>query len=592
MRKKGKQLLSIVLSTGLMLGTIACSPKGDTGKPSDGQDYGTSATVSDETSNSGDSNSSSDVGEEPVELTYFVGEINGRQETEVIRYIEDKLNIRINFVEYTPDQWAAGMASGDLPDLFQTRAIDGGVNLVDVIDAGVALELSDLVEQYGPNIKQNIPHVLNYMRTYRSNGTGNLYAITPAVPVNNPELENVVTDYSVGFNVRWDYYKEMGYPEIRNEDEFLEMVKQMQEAHPTTADGKPVYGFGGFSDWGLWAYYVPYVFQNGWMNGDINGTLVGADSEIQTMFGEDAEVFKKAMLFLNKANRMGLCDPEMFTMKNADFVGKHANLQYLTVPATWYDVDAKATQKEQGVAEEDLGWRMIPGAFPEMYGDYQSPFGMTERPTVISKNCKHPEEAMKLLDYLASYEGSRLLASGIEGIHWEVIDGQKEYTDESLKRRIDDPAGFRDETGIGMYGNMMGLAGNSKDENGQFLDLGKTDRAVASGLTAADKDFSDYYEVVYPAQAYEKLGHITYYNVEPTHMAKELDSDMEMIRAQCDNYYLTFVAQLVTSASEEEFENNWENGCMELEAMGYTEMMNAYKISVEEAKKELEAMGY
>lgn len=588
-----KKLLGALLCICMVAGTTACGSEGQEGNSASGSDPAGGEqdnNAGQEENAGGESGEAGD--EEPVELTYYMGEVSGRQDAEVIKYIEDKLNIRLNFVEYTPDQWAAGMASGDLPDIFQTRSSDNGVNIVDAIDAGVVLELSDLVEEYGTNIKQNIPHVLDYMRKYRSNGTGNLYGITTGVPINNPEGETVVSDYGVGFLVRWDYYKEMGYPEISSEDEFLDMVKQMQEAHPTTADGKPVYGFGGFQDWGLWSYFVPYVFQNGWMNGNKSGCLTGADSEIQPMFGEDADMFKRAMQFMNKAYRMGLCDPEMFTMKNADFVGKHANLQYLTVPCNWYDTDAKETQKEQGVAETDLGWRMIPGAFPEMYGGYPSPFGMTERPTVISKNCKNPEAAIKLLDYLASYEGSRLLVSGIEGVHWETVDGQKEYKDEVLQRRIDDPAAFRDETGIGVFGNMMGLAGNSKDEEGQFLDLGMTDRAMSAALTPADKDFSEHYGVAYPAQAYELRGNITYYNVEPTNMAKALDSDMEMISTQCDNYYLNFVAKLVTSGSEEEFEQNWTDGCAELDAMGYNEMMAAYIVNVEEAREELKGLGY
>lgn len=528
-------------------------------------------------------------GDEPVELTYSgldlgAGSVN-LEDTEIIDYLEEKLNIKLKFVQYTPDQWAAGMASGDLPDIFQTRTDGSAVRLEEAIDAGIILELSDLVEKYGENIQKNIPHVLDYMRTYRSNGTNELYAISTNVPINNPEGTDVVSDYGVGFLVRWDYYKEMGYPEINNEDEFLDMLKEMQEAHPTTADGKPVYAFGGFTDWALWPYCVPYAFQHGWMDG--TGYLKGADSEIQPMFGEESDIFKRTLEFYNKANRMGLCDPEMFTMKNADYIGKHANLQYLTVPCDWWDAEAIEMQKEQGVAESDTGWRMIPGAFPSMYGGYPSRFGATERVTVISKSCKNPEAAMKLLDYLTSFEGSRLLANGIEGVHWEEGDGKKEYIDEVFKEKMENPTDFMKRTGIGALDNMKGLASNSIDENGQYLDLGKTDKAVAASLGVADKAFAEHYGVDYPAQAYEAETEVVYYNIEPLNMMEPLDSDMQMISTQCENYYMTFIAELINASSEEEFEKLWEEGCAELESMGYNKLIQTIQNNVQVAKEEL-----
>lgn len=563
MKNKGKRWLSAALCVCLIGGLTACGgtegeERGDIGKE--------------------------DAGEEPVELTYRMDSAAALMgDTEVIKYLEEKLNIKLRFVEYTADQWAAGMASGDLPDIFQVSYQT--VPISDFIDAGVVLELTDLVEEYGPNIKQNMPEVLDYMRNYRSNGTGGLYGITTNVPVNNQEGTDVVADYPVGFRVRWDYYKELGYPEITNEDEFLDMLKQMQEAHPTTAEGKPVYAFGGFSDYGLWSYFVPYAFQHGWMNAP--GYLVGPNAEIQTMFGEDGTVFKDAMKFLNKANRMGLCDPEMFTMKSTDFMGRHANLQYLTVPNNWWDTDALNTQREQGVAESDLGWHMIPGAFPEMYGGYPSRLGQMDVPTMISKSCKHPEAAMKFLDYLSSFEGSRLLYSGIEGVHWEEVDGQKEYKDEVLQEKMENLSDFQKKTGIGIFSYSCGLASNAKDENGQYLDLGKTDKAMVASLSEGDKAFAEHYGVAYPAQAYEAQGDITYYNYDPISTMEPLNSDMQMVSTQCETYYMTLVAELVNAASDEEFEEIWVKGCAELDTMGYNELMDTIKNNVEAAKEVL-----
>jgi hypothetical protein len=37
-----------------------------------------------------------------------------------------------------------------------------------------------------------------------------------------------------GYVVRWDYYKELGYPPINNEDDYLSVLQQMHENHPFT----------------------------------------------------------------------------------------------------------------------------------------------------------------------------------------------------------------------------------------------------------------------------------------------------------------------------------------------------------------------
>ena len=38
--------------------------------------------------------------------------------------------------------------------------------------------------------------------------------------------------------------------------------------------------------------------------------------------------------------------------------------------------------------------------------------------TAITKNCKNPEKAMELIDFMNSEEGARLVYSGLEGSHW------------------------------------------------------------------------------------------------------------------------------------------------------------------------------
>src|SRR5690606_21088359 len=48
----------------------------------------------------------------------------------------------------------------------------------------------------------------------------------------------------------------------------------------------------------------------------------------------------------------------------------------------------------------------------------------------ISKDAKNPEIVIKWLDYIyASEEGSRLLQYGVEGLSYEMVNGEPEFTD-------------------------------------------------------------------------------------------------------------------------------------------------------------------
>lgn len=62
--------------------------------------------------------------------------------------------------------------------------------------------------------------------------------------------------------------------------------------------------------------------------------------------------------------------------------------------------------------------------------------------TLISKNCKYPDKAIKLMSFLMSEEGQKLTAFGIEGEHYNISsDGRAEFTEEVKKlMREDYPA--------------------------------------------------------------------------------------------------------------------------------------------------------
>ena len=66
----------------------------------------------------------------------------------------------------------------------------------------------------------------------------------------------------------------------------------------------------------------------------------------------------------------------------------------------------------------------------------------------ITNNCKNPEAAMKLIDFLVSEEGQYLMLWGIEGKHWDMVDGKHVPKPEMVEGFLTDSDKIKLETGV------------------------------------------------------------------------------------------------------------------------------------------------
>lgn len=525
-------------------------------------------------------------GEDVVTLTVRgtdVGIIDGFQENDVMAEVEKRLGVKVEWVSFDAQRDAVALAGGDLPDIMQISAPD----FQTYVDGGHILELDELIEEYGSDIKTNAPQMLEFCKKYASFGNDKTYGLTASNYL-NAEGQSVY-NYGVGFLVRWDYYKELGYPEINSTDDYLNVLAQMQEAHPTTEEGKKVYAMGAWSDWGLWPYIVPYGFSQGYLN-STNSTLLAANGEEVPIFAEDS-VYKEAMKFLNKANSMGLIDPESFVQKQENYVDKAKNLQYLTLTSDWWNADINAVFRQKGI--ENAGYYIIPGSTPHVYENNGSAIAglLADRYLAISSSCEHPEKAMEFLNFMYSEEGNRLFRSGIEGVHWENVDGSPEMKEEVLEQKRTDTE-FARKTGIGLYLNLCGLSDSSKNANGELFDLSKTPKAIAANVTDADKDFCEKYGVSYPGEAFanaEKDGKTSmdFYDVSYASLVEPMSSDLQMIDGKVGEYAVTFTPKLILADDEEEFEEIWAEGLEELEEMGLSTLVDWRLAQVKTAQEKV-----
>lgn len=80
----------------------------------------------------------------------------------------------------------------------------------------------------------------------------------------------------------------------------------------------------------------------------------------------------------------------------------------------------------------------------------------------ITKNCKDPVAAMQFCNFMASEEGQYLTLWGVEGEHWDYVDGKHQPRQEVLDSYRADEVACSRETGIRRY-RMFVKNGTGKD---------------------------------------------------------------------------------------------------------------------------------
>lgn len=458
------------------------------------------------------------------------------------RYIKEKLGIVLEYTNVSTDRLKVMASGGDLPDIVELH--NGDIDVKNLIDAGSLWAMDDWLAENGDNLKEKLPDALKYSKDII--GGGSTYFIPTNVQTENKDLPN--KNGFVGFFTRWDYYKELGYPDVSTEDKYLDVLKQMVDAHPTTADGKKVYALSGWSDWGIWPYMISYPFDMGYTNSGNNQFINNETGEFEDMFTVEDGPLWKALSFYNKAYRMGIMDPEAFTMKNSQYDDKIKNGEVLVCNYNW-------TQPDKNICGEDAAMYMIPGTFPyamQIY-PYANPLGyQAANALVISANCEYPERAMELIEFMTSDEGARLVRTGVPGEDWDVVDGEP-------------------------------------------VDLTLSKKYVLSSVTEIDKDFCNYYtdgKAQYPGEVYKQLvdeGKLKTNNEDPAvglaaTLMQPISDEATRIGNKASEYVQANIAKIITCEDDDAFAAQREKMISDINAMGYDQVLEEVQANFEDAK--------
>lgn len=345
--------------------------------------------------------------------------------------------------------------SGVYPDLISPKGIYGAL-----IEADALLDLTDLIEEYAPNIKAVLGDQIKRLR--HSSEDPSIYFI--------PSL-NAVNQYhykaSGPFNLQLDVLRATGFPRIRTLEDYENAIKEYIEIHPRI-DGQETIGLSLLADdWRIMISTTNPAFLATGASDD--GEFYINQETFEATLHYKRPVEREYFRWLNHMNDIGLLDPESFVQKYDQYIEKISTGRVLAViDQDWEIAQAVNALKAEGKFERTYG--RFPVTLNESYkssvfqqGGYSGGWGMA-----ITRDCKDPVAAIKMLDYLASEEGQVLVNWGIEGKHYNYIDGKRVIPKNILDQKINNNNKFKRETGIGNYLLSVRYGDGYKDSTGNY----------------------------------------------------------------------------------------------------------------------------
>lgn len=516
---------------------------------------------------------------DPVELTILINQTANDWSTyldnPVAKEIQNQTGISFSFEESDENKFKVLLAGGDLPDIVRA---DAGIYGKQLIEGNLVISLEELLKTNGQDVAENIPTALDISRKNWSNNTGKLYFLPPQVQAEPAQHYFDITGQP-GLCIRWDYYKEIGCPEINNEDDLLNALAAIQAKHPKTEDGKSIYGLSSFNDAGLFPYqFSPFPFA-GYATKSAGKIMTAKIDSMQLdniLTTEGSNYWTQVSTYY-KAQKMGLLDPDALTMKFEDYSAKATAGQIICGPVAWAMGNFNAENAKDG-----KGFINIPAGKYGWFGEI-TPSGWAGKQYSISKSCQTPDRAMDLLNYFFSYDGARTMWSGVKGKDWDIVDGKPKLKEETLQLQSSGGENWK-ASGIQLDKNLIGLGANVVNPaDGLPMSLFETPELYSKLLNPVQKDYCAHYGVQYPGEVFEKLvkeGKMANFYTESRDISVvtkniltrsalvEAPDDIKTIEAKLLDMAAKSAGKCILSKSDAEFEANKVKAIAEFKTAG------------------------
>lgn len=425
MRKK--KLLAVLLSTLLAAGTLAgCGGNGnnDSAQANSNSSQAESSQASSSQTESSQASSEAPKSFEGVTLTYWCdlnqnvsANFANLGDTPFAQEWQKETGITVEF-QHPPagqseEQLSFMIQDEQLPDLVEYGWLNYSGGPEKAIQEGVILELTDIINDYCPNLRKYLDENPDIDRMIKTD-EGHYYCF-PFIR-GDDKLCN-----TIGLMLRQDWLEDLGMEVPTTIDEWHDVLVAFKEKEGATAPLSWEYTMGSLTDANPFAYAY----------GTCRGFYLGSDGKVH--YGPAEEGYKEYLELFRQWYSEGLIDKDLATL-------------------ALDQVSAKITSGEAGASIGWAGSRMgtwinaavktnpdfmlVCAPYPTINKGDKPEMGQIDNRypnqgcVAITTSCENIEAAATLMDFAYGEEGHLMFNFGVEGESYNMVDGYPTYTDE------------------------------------------------------------------------------------------------------------------------------------------------------------------
>lgn len=364
----------------------------------------------------------------PDEIRLFITDLTApipaipSMEIPTIKYMGEKTNTNLDVTFLSQDKYHEQLklkfAAGDFPDVFMEYGLNNAL-VSETINNGLIMELNDLIDKYGPNLKKQIPQEIWDSVTVN----GKIMAIPEPQPGNAP-AEKL-------FYVRKDWLDKLGLQPPKTSDEYLDMLREFRDQDPNGNGEKDEIPFS-MREKMSWADSIFGMFGINFDNTVYNGEVIPGYTHPNA---------KKALEVMRTMYEEKLLDSEFLTNTRTIWVQKIMSDRV----GNWVHVaqDGWTWQNDINHALPDKNPKPDIVAIPTPQGvGYEGPVGRVHmyalKSFFIMKDAKNPEAIIRWLDWLSTEEGQLFVQLGLEGVTYKKEGNTYVYDGEADKKKQTD----------------------------------------------------------------------------------------------------------------------------------------------------------
>ncbi len=578
-----KKIISVVLVLTMILSLAACT------KDADPAGRG-SAAVTDTVTGTASSQSGSEA---PVELVVYsqLANYSGEQTGWSAKLLLDKFNVKITIIPNSDGVFDTRMESGSLGDIVVFGAT--GNDYKRAVKGGMLLDWNkyNLLDTYGKDIRDNMGQALqanrNLTSTITEGESDTLYGFGHSVALSRDSHEQ----FFYTWDIRWDLYKQLGYPVVKDLDDLITLFEQMKAICPTDENGNPTYAVSIWPDWdGNMVMYVKAFATAYWGYDEMQLGVYDPDTGAMHDALEKDGPYLTSLKFFNTLYQKGLLDPNSMTQTYTEMIEK------LKVGGIFFSIfnyaGSAGYNTDTHMSAGKYMYTMVPeDAVPLCYG--MSPYG-GNRVWTIGANTEHPELCMQIINYLATPDGYMEMLYGPKDVTWYYDEtGHACLTDFGVKCLNDKENTLMSEAEAGKYAggtfhdgelqiNNITWSGNEINPNTTGDPYDKQYwRSIANRIDyPIQQDWVDYTGAENVAQYMDNLK----YKVAPAseYNEGEMDDDFELIWKQVTTCIVDYSWKAIYAATDGEFNYYVQQMISTANAYGYEQCK---QWSVDEAAK-------